>query len=113
MQVRYQAALRPETRIIADRLRALTVQDVEYRLDFFAHGGEIGLAGRSCVPARLGRLRHDFIQPVARAADGEALIVQKIPNAPDQQNFMVLIITPVAAPLDGLQLRELLLPIAQ
>ena len=37
-------------------------------------------------------------QPVARAIDGEALFVQQIADAPDQQDLVMLVIAPVAAP---------------
>jgi hypothetical protein len=52
-------------------------------------------------------------QPVARAADGEALVVQQVADAPDQQHLVVLVVAPVAAPLHRLELGELLLPVAQ
>ena len=101
MQVRYQAALRPEITIISDRMRGLAAQDVEDGLDFLAQRGEIRLAcrGRTIILRRFG---DDLVEPVARAADGETLIVQEVTDAPDQEDFVVLIVTPVAAPLDGL-----------
>ena len=101
MQVRYQAALRPEVTIISDRPRQLAAQNVEDGFDFLAHRGEICLAcsSRTIVLRGLG---DDFIKPVARAADGETLIVQEVANAPDKEDFVMLIVTPVAAPLDGL-----------
>src|SRR5258708_37311621 len=57
--------------------------------------------------------RDSVVQPVARAADGEAFLVQQFADAADQQHFVMLVIAPVAAALDRLQLRELLLPVAQ
>ena len=56
----------------------------------------------------------DFgFEPMTGAVDRESLLVQEITDPPDQQHFVVLVIPPVAAPLDGLQLRKLLLPIAE
>ena len=101
MQVRYQAALRPEVTIISDRMRRLAAQDVEDGLDFLAKRGEIRLV-RSSRAIVLGRLGDNFVEAVARAADSETLIVQEVANAPDQEDFVMLIVTTVAAPLDGL-----------
>jgi len=55
----------------------------------------------------------DFLHLVARAADGEALLVQQVADFADHQHFMVLVIAPVAAALHGPQLRKFLLPVAQ
>src|SRR3989338_5799683 len=52
-------------------------------------------------------------QAIARAADGEALLVQQLADTPDQQHLMVLVVAAVAAALDRLELGEFLLPIAQ
>src|SRR5688572_29553954 len=54
-----------------------------------------------------------MIEPVARSADREAFFVEQLADAPDQQHLVVLVIAPVAASLDRLELRELLLPVAQ
>src|SRR5207244_790382 len=54
-----------------------------------------------------------IVQPIARAADGEAFLVEQLADAPDEEDFVVLVIAPVAAPLHRLELRELLLPVAQ
>jgi len=87
--------------IISDRMRRLAAQDVEDDLDFLAQRGEIRLvcSSRAIV---LGRLGDNFVEAVARAADSETLIVQEITDAPDQEDFVVLIVTPVATPLDRL-----------
>ena len=79
----------------------LPPQDVENVLDFLAQRGEVCFARRGGA-ADLGRLGHDFVEPVARATDGEALVVEQIADPTDQQNLVVLVITPVAAPFDGL-----------
>src|SRR5579884_3096087 len=50
---------------------------------------------------------------VARAGDREALVVQQAADLPDDDHVLPLVVAPVAAPLDRLQLRELLLPVAQ
>ena len=52
-------------------------------------------------------------EPVAGAADGKALLIQEAAYLPDDQHVLALIVPAVAAPLDGLELRELLLPVAQ
>src|SRR4051812_9142907 len=73
------------------------------------NGGDAADGG-ACSGARLGDLA---VEPVAGAVDGEALLVQQVANAADQQDFVMLVIAPVSAPLHRLQLRELLFPIAQ
>jgi len=50
---------------------------------------------------------------VARAADREPLFVEQAPNLPNDEHILALIVTPIAAPLDRLQLRKFLLPVAQ
>ena len=50
---------------------------------------------------------------VARAADGEALIIQETANLADNDYILTLIIAAIAAPFDRLELWKLLLPIAQ
>jgi len=52
-------------------------------------------------------------QAIAGPADGKALFIQQTADLADDQHVLALVVTPIAAPLDGLQLRELLLPIAQ
>src|SRR5882762_10072282 len=46
-------------------------------------------------------------------ADGVALFVEQLPDAPDQQHLVMLVVAPVATTLHRLELRELLLPVAQ
>ena len=55
----------------------------------------------------------DFLHPVARATDGEPLVVEQVTDAPNHQHLMMLVIAAVAAPLHRLELAELLLPVAQ
>jgi len=50
---------------------------------------------------------------IAGAADGETLFVEQASNLPDDEHILTLIVASVAATLHGLQLRELLLPVAQ
>ena len=50
---------------------------------------------------------------LARAADREALFVQQAADLADDQHVLALVVAAIAAALDGLQLRELLLPVAQ
>src|SRR5712671_1402486 len=115
MQVRYQAALRPESWILTLKL----VQDgAQFALD----RGQIDTAGRRSRDRSAGAadrglrlllVAQRVVKTIARAADGEAFLVQQLADAADQQHFVVLVIAPVAAALDRLQLRELLFPVAQ
>ena len=50
---------------------------------------------------------------LTRATNGEALLVQQASNLPNHQHILTLIITPIAAPFDGLELRKFLFPIPQ
>src|SRR5262249_39617037 len=59
---------------------------------------------RACLVAR---------QALTRAADREALFVQQAADLADDQHVLPLIIAAIAAPLDRLQLRKFLLPVAQ
>ena len=52
-------------------------------------------------------------QSLPSAADREPIIVEKTANLSDDQYVLTLIITTIAAPLYGLELRKLLLPVAQ
>ena len=61
----------------------------------------------------LAILARGFQHLVARAADGEALLVQKATDAADHQHFVVLVIAAVAAPFHRTQLCKLLLPITE
>jgi hypothetical protein len=70
--------------------------------DVFHHG-----------PAPLPLRLRQFLQLVAGPTDGEALVVEQIPDPADHQHFMVLVVASVAASLHGTQLGELLLPITQ
>ena len=58
-------------------------------------------------------LRVVQIEFVARAADGESFNVQQAANLTDENHVVSLIVAPVAAALDRLQLGKLLLPIPQ
>ena len=53
------------------------------------------------------------LQAIARAADREALFVQQAADLADHEHVLALVVAAVAAALDGLELRELLLPVAQ
>src|SRR6185369_3930187 len=71
---------------------------------------------RAAGPDRgLGLLlvRARVVEAVARAADGEALLVQELADAADEQHLVVLVVAAVAAALHGLQLGEFLLPVAK
>ena len=47
------------------------------------------------------------------AANGKPLFIQEAPDLPNDQHVLPLLIAAVAATLDGLELGEFLLPIAQ
>ena len=47
------------------------------------------------------------------SADGKSLFIQEAADLPNDQHVLPLIIPPVAAALDGLELREFLFPVAQ
>src|SRR5262245_61358628 len=69
------------------------------------------LAG--AIPTRGDRAAAPFLEAVARAVDGEAVLVEQLADAADEEHLVMLVIAPVAAPLERLQLRELLLPVTQ
>ena len=69
---------------------------------------------RRLLGLRLIKLRQRAcIELVASATDGKALFIQKLANTANEQDLVMLVVTSVAAPLDGLKLSELLLPVAQ
>ncbi len=72
------------------------------------HGGAAGRRARG--GARLGGFA---FEAMARAVDREALLVEEVADAADQQHFVVLVVAAVAAPLHRLQLREFLLPVTE
>ena len=136
MQVRYQAALRPDAaRIIAGS--AVVPQQAAYFLELLPNFDQIGRfcvgpaeptppfeieGSRFAVPddhpipvcSRGGGRRGDVgLEPVPRAVDGETLLVEQVPDPANQQYFVVLVVASIAAALDRLQLREFLLPIPE
>src|SRR5882724_12674299 len=86
----------------------LLAQQVEQALDFPAQKRGIEFGGSGGL-----HLYGGFIQPCARAADGESLFVEKLADTADEQYFMVLVVTAVAAPLDWFELGKFLLPVTQ
>src|SRR5690606_24528934 len=87
--------------------RSLSPQDVE---DFFELRAELAddlLALGGVVPGLLAG------QPLAGAADGEALLVQQAADLPDEDDVVALVVAAVSAALQRLELRKLLLPVAQ
>src|ERR1700680_1333505 len=120
MQVRYQAALRPDVESQIIPASAAGPQELANFLDDLpqlvrrkCRGSACSRTGHAAVTAfRRGIERFRF-QPVARAVDGKSLLVEQVADPPDQQHFMVLVVTPIAASLDGLQLCKLLLPVAK
>jgi hypothetical protein len=119
MQVRYQAAPRP------DRMRMIAQT-----------GSENSSDSRLCRPSLAAKnldelfefephlmdellalievdLRIAAGEAVPCAADSKALLIQEAANLPNDQHVLALIVPAVTAALDRLQLREFLLPIAQ
>ena len=125
MQVRYQAALRPDVDHFIMLAEGTTsnarlawrsgagAERLDDADDLASDRGQIDLARLRTRGLPAAAARRAFVQPVARAADGEPLLVQEIAYAADQQHFVVLVVAPVAAPLDRFELREFLLPVAQ
>ena len=52
-------------------------------------------------------------EAVPCAANGKSLFIQQAADLPNDQHVLTLIIPAIAAALDGLELREFLLPVAQ
>ncbi len=52
-------------------------------------------------------------KPLPGPADRESLVIQERANLANDQHVLALVIATVAAPLDGLELRELLLPVTE
>jgi hypothetical protein len=115
MQVRYQAAPRPDRkRMIAqiatkdfESREASAAQNLDQFLEFQAH-----LMNQLLALIEIN-LRIIARQPIAGSADGKALLIEQAANLPNDQDILALIIAPVAAPLDRLELWEFLLPIAK
>ena len=53
------------------------------------------------------------VETIAGAADREPLLVEEAPDLADHQHVLALVVAPVAASLDGLEVGELLLPVAE
>src|SRR6185295_11945430 len=112
MQVRYQAALRPEGWILPLEL----VEDgAEFALDRADVDAARGTFRAAAARGRFGPLlvRVPVVEAVAGTADGEPFLVQELADAADQQHLVVLVVAAVAAPLHGLELSELLLPVSK
>ena len=116
MQVRYQAALRPDEARDSNRgvppRGSPSAQYFKDRSDFCTKPSNIQRRCGECWHRLRGCFRIVF-QSLARAADGEAFFVQQFADASDQQDFMMLVVTPVATPLDRAQLGEFLFPVTQ
>ena len=127
MQVRYQAAPRPDRmRMIAEIRRRssccgaalaaaqedrpagrLAAQDLNEFLELEAH-----LMNELLALIEI-HLRIVARKAIARAADGEALLVEKTANLANDEHVLPLVIAAISAALDGLELRKLLLPVTQ
>ena len=121
MQVRYQAAPRPDrTQMIAQKgwlnLDAasaavggapLASQYLDQLFQFQSH-----LMDQLLALVQI-HLRIIAREPVTRAADGKPLLVEQAADLSNDQHILPLIIAAIAAALDRLELREFLLPVAQ
>src|SRR5581483_2868582 len=88
-------------------------QDVDDALDFLAQVAEVAGLRLARARRRARGIGRRLLETVARAADRESLLVEQLSDAADEQHLVVLVVAAVAAALDGLELRELLLPVAQ
>jgi hypothetical protein len=60
-----------------------------------------------------GRSYMVLIKTIAGTANGKSLLIEQFADTTNQQDFMMLVVTPVAAAFDRLELSELLFPVAQ
>src|SRR5688500_3988445 len=104
MQVRYQAALRPDflrwtAAILPLKLVDHGAQLALQRRHVDAARGNGRRGGAAVAGRRLGLvvLREGVVEAVARAADRDALFVEELADAADEQHFVVLVVAPVAA----------------
>src|SRR5262245_11768618 len=103
MQVRYQAALRPEGRhyIRAEsepRRESCSVpaKQLANRSERCAQFlGDQRCAGTVAIATVPADWPIALVEAVPRPADREALLVKQFPNSPDQQNFVMLVVAPV------------------
>ncbi len=114
MQVRYQAAPRPDrTFMIAEKAPEnsaapqLAAKYFDQLFELEPHLVDELLALIEVY------LRVIAGQPVAGSADGESLLVKEAADLPDDEHVLPLVVTAIAPALDRLQLGEFLLPIAQ
>ena len=95
MQVRYQAALRPDESehysVLARTEPALLTQQRQNPFEFAANMSRV----EACCKRRGQRNGYDglhwlrFFQAIARTVDGEAMFVKQFADAADQQHLMV------------------------
>src|SRR2546421_1479877 len=103
----------------APKREILPLELLENRAQLALNGVDIHAVGarRAAAVAHGGLglffLRRRAVEPVARAADGEALLVQELADAADKQHLVVLVVAAIAAALNRLELSELLLPVPQ
>ena len=97
MQVRYQAALRPEGR---DYIRAglPAAEKFSYRFDFAAQPRKVERFRRLAFTVRAARAFRArtaivFVEPMTGAVDRESLLVQQLANPPNQQGSALLLLS--------------------
>src|SRR5579862_1055468 len=103
MQVRYQAAPRPDRN--GDNRSAAQYAQHFFELEPYLPYDLLALADVAAgfIAAEL----------VARTANRESLLIQQAANLTDDDDILTLVVTAIAAPLDGFELRKLLLPVTQ
>ncbi len=119
MQVRYQAALRPdEPKIIYQNYRKSKAQQRNNRIKLCSQSGKRKLRYLNRL-YRLRRLMLDgglfnlLTQAITCTANCEPLAIKKLANTAHQQDFVMLVITTISSPFHRLKLSEFLLPITK
>ena len=86
---------------------ALTAQNLDKFLELEAHLMDELLA---LIEIHLGIIT---CEAIARTTDGEALLIEQAADLANDEHVLALVIAAIATALDGLELRKLLLPVAQ
>ena len=112
MQVRYQAALRPDRKAIIAAYTGggLAIEHRDNTFQLTLHEADVESdTCLCCFWGGDGRL----IQTIAGSVNGEAVLIEQFANPSDQQHLVVLIVAPVSTAFEWFELRKFLLPIAK
>src|SRR5258708_10957641 len=103
-----------------ETIRPVSAQQFDDIFQFLLECGDVDAACLRCTRGRARGRRgtrrcgaQAFVEAIARSADGEALLVEKLADTADQQKLLSPVVATVAAALYRPQLSELLLPIAK